>query len=56
VEIKVKQANFAFKIYRSGETRAHISSAAWRWVRVGREWDTAVRRKGIRSVKSVENV
>jgi len=56
MEIKVVQADFAFKIYRSGKTRAHISSAAWRWVRVGRGEATVRERKGIRSVKSVENV
>lgn len=29
MEIKVVQVNFAFKVYRSGETTAHISSASW---------------------------
>ena len=29
MEIKVIQVNFAFKVYRSGETAAHISSASW---------------------------
>ena len=28
VEIKVVQVNFAFKVYRGGETAAHISSIA----------------------------
>jgi len=56
MEIKVIQADFAFKIYRSGKTRAHISSAAWRWVRVGRGEAAVRERKGIRSVKSVVNV
>jgi len=28
MEIKVVQVNFAFKVYRSGETTAHISSVS----------------------------
>jgi len=42
MEIKVIQVNFAFKVYWSGETTAHISSAAWGWVR----WVVVARVKG----------
>ena len=49
MEIKVVQVDFAFKVYRSGETAAHISSAIWEGFGRGR-WEE---RKGIRSVKSV---
>jgi hypothetical protein len=31
MEIKVVQVNFAFKINRSRETAAHISSTTWWW-------------------------
>ena len=49
MEIKVVQVDLAFKIYRSGETRAHSSSAAWE----GEGGEAAKEREGIRSVKSV---
>ena len=55
MEIKVVQVNLAFKINRSGETTAHISSTTWWWW-VGGEGGRRVKgkeREGIRSVKSV---
>ena len=52
MEIKVVQVDFAFEIYRSGETTAHSSSTTLGGdVRVG--WRRVKEREGIRSVKSV---
>lgn len=49
MEIKVVQADFAFKVDGSGETTAHIASAGWGWGGAA----ATKERKGIRCVRSV---